>query len=103
MALTKTQELLQMKGQIAQMTAVNNEQAVRILKLEADLKSANSTKDMWYSTHTQSEKKFNELLEFVNHLPGIIPELKEDGYTKVPLITRLALWIATHNLKQETV
>ena len=99
MALSRTQELLQMKDQITQMRAVNNEQAAHILKLEADLKSANSTKDMWYSSHTQSEKKFNELVEFVNALPGVLPELKEDGYTRIPLVVRLSIWLATTNIK----
>ncbi len=97
MALTKTQELLQMKDQIAQLTAVNDEQAARITKLEADLKSANSSKDTWYNYHSASEKKVAEINTFIDEIPGIIPEVKEDGHTRVPAIIRLAVWIATQH------
>ncbi len=95
MALTKTQELLQMKGQIAQMTAINNDQAARIIKLEAELKAANSSKDTWYRSSCESDRKMSEVVDFVNNLPGIIPEVKEDGYTRTPLMVRLAVWMAT--------
>ena len=102
MALTKTQELLQMKDQIAQLTAINDEQAARITKLEAELKSANSSKDTWYNCHNTSERKLAEIINFIDELPNIIPELKEDGYTRVPALVRLAVWIATQksNLKE---
>lgn len=101
MALTKTQELAQMKDNIAQLTAVNDEQAVRIIKLEAELKSANSSKDTWYACHTASEKKSLDIISFINELPGIIPEVKEDGYTLVPAIVRLAIWIATQQKQSD--
>lgn len=95
MALTKTQELLQMKDTIAQLTAANEEQAQRITRLEAEVKAANSSKDSWYKSSCDSDRKMSEIMDFVNHLPGIIPELKEDGYTRVPLMVRLAIWMAT--------
>lgn len=101
MALTKTQELLQMKDQIAQLTAVNDEQAARITKLEAELKSANSSKDSWYRSSCESDKKLAEIINFIDELPNIIPELKEDGYTRVPAIVRLAVWIATQKSNQK--
>jgi len=100
MALTKTQELLQMKDQIAQMTAINDEQATRITKLEAELKAANSSKDTWYRSSCESDRKMSEVVDFVNNLPGIIPEVKEDGYTRTPLMVRLAVWMAT---QQKTI
>lgn len=95
MALTKTQELLQMKDQIAQLISIRDEQAERIVKLEAELKSANSSKDAWYKSSCESDRKMSEIVDFVNNLPGIIPEVKEDGYTRTPLMVRLAIWMAT--------
>lgn len=92
--MTKTQELLQMKDEIARLKQINDDLQDRVVFLEKELSKEQSSHNSWYQAHNTCQAKLEEIETFINELPGVIPELKENGYTKIPMIIRLALWIA---------
>lgn len=99
MRKTKVQEMLEMRDTIEQLKALNEDQARRIEDLTKEAGQHKLSSDTWYKMQNATENKLNDIAEFVNALPGILPELKEDGYTRTPLIVRLGIWLATNNTK----
>lgn len=92
--MTKTQELLQMKDEIARLKQDNDDLHDRVVFLEKELSKEKDANNTWYKANNTSQAKLEEIETFINELPGVISEFKEDGYTKIPMIIRLALWIA---------
>ena len=99
MRKTKAQEMLEMRDTIEQLKALNEDQTRRIEELTKEVTKQKSSSDTWYTSCNDARNKLNDIAEFVNALPGILPELKEDGYTRVPLVVRLSVWLATNNTK----
>ena len=95
MRKTKVQEMLEMRDTIEQLKALNEDQAKRIEELTKEVAKQKSSSDTWYTSCNDARTRLNDINEFVNSLPGILPELKEDGYTRLPLIVRLGVWLAT--------
>ena len=99
MRKTKVQEMLEMRDTIEQLKALNEDQAKRIEALTKEAVHQKASSANWYASYNGERSKLNDITEFVNALPGILPELKEDGYTHIPLIVRLGIWLTTNNTK----
>lgn len=99
MRKTKAQEMLEMRDTIEQLKALNEDQARRIEELTKEVAKQKASSESWFKMYNDVGNKLNDIAEFVNALPGVLPELKEDGYTRVPLVVRLSVWLATNNTK----
>ena len=92
--MTKNQELLQMKDEIARLKQISDDFKDRVVFLEKELSKEKDAHNTWYKAHNTCQAKLEEITTFIEELPGMTPELKENGYTRIPMIIRLALWIS---------
>ena len=99
MRKTKAQEMLEMRDTIEQLKALNEDQTRRIEELTKEVAKQKASTDSWYALYNGERTRLDDIAEFVNALPGVLPELKEDGCTRIPLVVRLSVWLTTNNTK----
>jgi hypothetical protein len=67
----------------------------KIAKLEEELKRANENKDSYYRQLNEFRAQIEEIHDFLDGLPNVMPKTKTNGYSDNKVSTRLLSWIAS--------
>ncbi len=59
--------------------------------------SATSNQNTWYKLYNDVNRELEQLHTLLDILPGSIPQLNDDGYTKRSVLLRLSAWLSIRN------
>jgi chromosome segregation ATPase len=67
----------------------------KIAKLEEEIKRANDSKESYYKQLNECRSQIDEIHDFLDGLPNVMPRQKTNGYSENKVSTRLLSWIAS--------
>ena len=84
---------------IAQLEAARDELLATIVKLEKDLTQAKSNASTYSTMHSEKAREIDAIHTLLDALPNPPPRKAPEGYSEFPIMTRLAVWLASrqHN------